>query len=102
MFGLGTLPGDAGSVALAVNSSSEVVGYSYYGSASEHAFIYSGGTMYDLNVLAAGFMSDGVTTAGFTRLSYAEDINNDGYIVGYGDYFDGTTTTRQSFVLGYN
>jgi probable HAF family extracellular repeat protein len=101
MQNLGTLSGDYGSGALGINNSGEVVGYSYYGSASERAFIYSGGTMQDLNALASSYMSDGVTTTGFTRLAYAYDINDWGYIVGYGDYFDGTTITTQAFVLGY-
>lgn len=101
MYNLGTLSGDYGSGALGVNDAGEVVGYSYYGSASERAFVYSGGTMYDLNALASSYMSDGVTAPGFTRLAYAYDINDWGYIVGYGDYFDGNTITTQAFVLSY-
>lgn len=101
MYNLGTLSGDYGSCALGVNNSGEAVGYSYYGTASERAFIYSGSTMYDLNDLASSYMSDGVTTPGFVRLAYAKAINDWGYIVGYGDYFDGYTITTQAFVLGY-
>ena len=102
MQNLGTLSGDYGSGALGINNSGEVVGYSYYGSASERAFLYSGSTMYDLNALASSYMSDGVTAPGFVRLAYAYAINDWGYIVGYGDYFDGSTITTQAFVLGYN
>lgn len=101
MNNIGTLPDDAESVAWAVNSASEVVGYSCYGTDSERAFIYSGGNMYDLETLAASFMSDGVTTVGFTRLREARDINDDGYIVGTGDYFDGYEISRRAFVLSY-
>lgn len=101
MQNLGTLSGDYGSSAMGINNAGEVVGFSYYGYASERAFVYSGSTMYDLNVLASAYMSDGVTAPGFVRLAYANAINDWGYIVGYGDYFDGYTITTQAFVLGY-
>lgn len=103
MNNLGTLPDDWGSHAWAVNSASEVVGFSYYGTDSERAFIYSGGIMYNLETLAADYMvSAGGSGHGFTRLREARDINDDGYIVGTGDYWDGAEITRRAFVLSYH
>ena len=65
---LGTLGGDR-SAALAINNSGQIVG------GSGHAFLYSNGTMTDLNSL--------LITPGWT-LTGAEAINDNGWIVGQG------------------
>jgi uncharacterized protein (TIGR03437 family) len=88
---LGVLPGDVSSAASSINNSGSVVGFSsnapptfgvqltaYFSSPASkyHAFIYSGGTVYNLT-------SQLVNGAGW-QLSFATQINNAGQIVGSG------------------
>lgn len=77
LAGLGTLGGDS-SEGRSVNSSGQVVGNSEItpGGGAQHAFLYTGGTMTDLNSLID-------PTLGFT-LNYAYGISNNGYITGVG------------------
>lgn len=83
------LPGDDEGVgASAINASGDIVGLSEGN--DERAYLYTDGTMYDLNALAAGFLvEDGGDTAGFVTLEYAHDINDAGQIIGSGRYYDG-------------
>lgn len=75
---LGSLGGSYGD-ATAVNSSGQVVGYSYVSQLGQtHAFLYSGGKMTDLGTLQG---SGG---------SWARDINDAGQIVGHSTISDGT------------
>lgn len=88
---LGVLPGDANSMATGINNAGSVVGFSTSTiptftlhlvsllsppSNKYHAFLYSGGKMYDLN-------NQLVNGSGW-QLSYATQINNAGQIVGTG------------------
>jgi uncharacterized protein (TIGR03437 family) len=88
---LGVLSGDVSSMALGINNSGSIVGFSsnqppdftlqlaaFFGSPSSnyHAFIYSGGKMYNLT-------SQLVNGSGW-QLSFATAINNAGQIVGTG------------------
>jgi probable HAF family extracellular repeat protein len=100
MVNLGTLSGSGFSAARGVNSSGDVVGYSSASGGVTHAFLYSGSTLYDLNTLASGFLSNGIS-AGFLSLDNAFSINDLGYIVGTGTYYDGWNVTTSSFVLSY-
>ena len=76
MQDIGTLGGPA--VALGINNSGQVVGGSDFSdNVTEHAFLYFGGTMYDLNNLLFN------TNSGWV-LQYAIAINNSGQIVGEG------------------
>ncbi len=84
MSDLGTLGGSA-SAAYGIDSFGNVVGTAKNGSGQNRAFLFTGGTMYDLNTLAASFLGG----AGFTDLLYAQDINDSGWIVGYGLHTDG-------------
>ena len=86
---LGTL-GGAYSTAYAINDMGMVVGDSETAAGQEHAFLYSGGTMYDLNTLISPL-------SGWT-LTYADGINDQGQIIGFGLY-DGST---RSFLLTPN
>jgi uncharacterized protein (TIGR03437 family) len=104
---LGVLSGDVSSLALGINNSGSVVGFSssapptfaiqltaYFASPASkyHAFIYSGGTMYNLtNQLVNG--------SGW-QLSFATQINNAGQIVGTG-LFTGSdgTAVQHAFLL---
>lgn len=104
---LGVLPGDASSLAMSVNNSGSVVGFSSskppdftlhlaaYVDAPEsnyHAFLYTGGKMYDLTKQL-------VNGAGW-QLSFAAQINNAGQIVGTG-LFEGSdgVTVQRAFLL---
>jgi uncharacterized protein (TIGR03437 family) len=104
---LGVLTHDVSSQAMSINNSGSVVGFSSskppdftlhlaaYVDAPEnyyHAFIYSGGKMYDLT-------QQTVNGAGW-QLSFATQINNAGQIVGTGLYEgpDGVTVQR-AFLL---
>ena len=69
---LGTLPGDTRSLAFGLNERSQVVGESR-GPTGRRAFIWQHGVMTDLNTLVA---------PGSPRLLYANDIDDDGEIVG--------------------
>jgi len=88
MRDLGTLgvdPGYAFSMATAINTNDQVVGYSdYYDSAGnwfcQHAFLWASGTMRDLGTL-------GTDPGGFA-CSYAAAINTNNQVVGYSDYYD--------------
>ncbi|MBS1873664.1 MAG: HAF repeat-containing protein [Acidobacteria bacterium] len=73
---LGTLGGGA-SFAYGINDSGSVVGYSMLaGNNSNHAFVYIGGAMFDLNLL--------VSNLGGWQLTNAYAINESGQIVGTG------------------
>ena len=76
---LGTLPGDTFSHGNAINNSGQVVGSSGSFFTAEHAFLYSGGTMYKLNDLATNLASTGIS-----NLVVANGINDQGWIVGQG------------------
>lgn len=81
MHDIGTLPGFTNSIATAINTSGEIVGYCYNDAnlatqgMTEHAFFYRNGVMYDLNspYPASGW-----------ALSAATGINDSGQIVGGG------------------
>jgi probable HAF family extracellular repeat protein len=80
---LGTFPGGTNSFGFGVNDSGQVVGFSDIAGGADHAFLYSGGQMFDLNSLIA-------PGSGFT-LVQALGISDTGYITGYGTAADGTT-----------
>jgi probable HAF family extracellular repeat protein len=78
MQDIGTLPApyNAFSEGLGINDSAEVVGIAYSSSSVMHAFVYSNGTMQDLNSLIAPDSGWTVNSAGA--------INDLGQIVGFG------------------
>lgn len=76
MQDLGTLSGDAISEALGINQGTQIVGVSYAaGFANPRAFIYQNGHMTDLNQLAPNSP---------LYLQVAQEINDEGVIVGVG------------------
>jgi probable HAF family extracellular repeat protein len=82
MIDLGTL-GGVQSEARGINDAGEVVGGSYIAAGGpDHAFLYTGGQMLDLNSLIS-------TNSGWT-LFYASGINDAGQIVGQGLNSSGT------------
>jgi probable HAF family extracellular repeat protein len=84
---LGSLGGTNG-VANALNNSNQVVGWSQTTSGAQHAFLYSNGTMQDLNLLIPPI--SGIT------LTSAVGIDGSGRIVAYGTDSSGQT---QEFLL---
>ena len=77
---LGTLPGDIASFATGINNNGQVVGYAT-GNGSSRAFIYSNGTMKDLQALY------GPNVIG----SIAYGINNSGQAVGRASWENGAS-----------
>ena len=90
---LGVLPGDVSSLATGINNSGSVVGFSsskppdfslhlaalvYPPAINYHAFLYTGGKLYNLN--------DQLVNGAGWQLSFATQINNGGQIVGTGLY----------------
>jgi len=73
MQSLGTLPGDTNSEAYGINDEGVVVGQSFSASSSR-AFVWAHGKMTDLNSL--------VPPSAQLYLIYANDVNDDGVIVG--------------------
>ena len=75
MQNLGTLPQYANSIAYAISNGGLIVGQAFNGpNGASHAFIYKNNEMIDLNALVTGNPS--------LTLLYANDVNNDGVIVG--------------------
>jgi probable HAF family extracellular repeat protein len=88
---LGTLGGTInGAVGLAINDSGEVVGQSQLAAGGEHAFLYDGSSMLDLNNLIA------VTDPLYNEVVFysATGINDTGQIVANGCYISGPLNGR--------
>jgi len=69
MTDLGTI-GGAYSLALAMNDAGQITGFSQAPDQSEHAFLYSHGSMTDLGTLGGNY-------------SYGLAVNNAGHVTGY-------------------
>ena len=65
-------------MAYGINAAGQVVGWSYTSGGAYDAFLYSSGSMVDLNSLIA-------PSSGWTLLQ-ANAVNDNGQIVGYGTY----------------
>ncbi len=76
MTDLGTLPGDMFSVAFGINNKGQIVGQSCNAGGACRAFIWQNGAMTDLNLL--------VPPHSKLYLTYGGDINDRGWVVGYG------------------
>jgi probable HAF family extracellular repeat protein len=76
MQNLGTIPGTNGCSAIGINNNGQVVGEAFVSTGNYRAFLYSGGTMYDLNNL--------INPSSQWTLEEATAINDKGQIVGYG------------------
>jgi probable HAF family extracellular repeat protein len=89
---LGTLGGVTASPA-AINARTIIVGSSATSSGINHAFVWESGTIRDLNNLL-------VNAAPGWELTNATGINDQGTIVGYGNYTDTSgIVTQRSFIL---
>jgi len=107
MIDMGTLKGaqsylstnnlPVASQAYAINNWGMIVGIATANNGATHAFIYSDGTMTDLNDLVTLTHTNG--PAGFLTLTSAHGINDWGQIVGTGTYWDGVTETSRAFLL---
>lgn len=89
MTNLGTL-GGYWSYAYGINDSGEAVGVANTAHGEYHSFIFSHGGITDLSLLAP------VVAAGWTDL-YAQGINNNGQIAGFGNH----NGHREAFLLSY-
>jgi probable HAF family extracellular repeat protein len=76
MLDLGTIQGDVVSAALGINDEGNVVGPSFDEDGNPHAFLFSKGTMKDLNALVPP------DSAIYMLVPYA--INSEGQVAGFG------------------
>ena len=76
MTDLGTLGGST-SVAYAINSASQVVGYASPPTGSVHAFLYSGGKMTDLGAFGDASVAEAINTSGVV-VGTAYVVNSNG------------------------
>jgi probable HAF family extracellular repeat protein len=88
MQNLGALAQDTNSVAFAINDHGLIVGQSY-GPNGSHAFVYQNQVMTDMNSLVVNLPSS-------VTLTYANDVNNSGVIVG--GAFNSKTGESPAFV----
>jgi probable HAF family extracellular repeat protein len=88
MKNLGTLSGDYASVAFGINDNGQVVGESCPQKGNCRAFVWQNGVMTDLNTL--------IPSGSTVRLLVANDINNEGQIVGQA--FDPNTGNAPAFL----
>jgi probable HAF family extracellular repeat protein len=80
MSDLGTLAGATSSTGIGINDAGQIVGNSLLTTGTTHGFLYSNGTLYDLNNLVSP--ASGVTDI---ALNFQGDpINNSGQIPAYG------------------
>ena len=103
MTDLGTLGGTA-SAASGVNSRSAAGGFTVVGWAENadnqrHAFLYQNGEMSDLNDLICLQTEEGVMQAPSITLSEARDVNDDGWIVGWGEVHGSGGQATRGFLL---
>jgi probable HAF family extracellular repeat protein len=82
--GIQALSGFGGSntVASDVNDSGQIVGYSTYADGTQHATLWTNGTLQDLGVLSGD------------TVSAAQFINNGGHIAGYSGFYTGRPRNR--------
>ena len=96
MQDLGVISNGTGSSAFGINNSGQIVGNAGNPSGNDVAFIYVNGIMYDLNTLVSSN-----NMADFSILDHASAINNEGWIVGYGNITGsepGSLFGRQAFL----
>lgn len=95
MTSLGQLNSGRNSVANAINASGTIVGFAVNGPIGhQEAVIFNGaGSITSLNTLVDP------TSAGFSYLTQALDINDLGQIVGYGVPIGGSLSAQQAFLL---
>ncbi len=83
----------------AINNWGQIVGNASTTNGANHAFLYSDGTMTDLNSLVKLAHVNG--SPGFLTLIGAVGINNWGQIVGIGSFWDGTLRNPPGISIGY-
>ena len=94
MTDLGALADDGFSAASAINDSGVIVGWAGNDDGQRRAFIYENGEMQDLNELVCTLTEEGITYVPGLTLTEARDINEDGWIVGWGDVRSSSGDTR--------
>ena len=99
MTDLGGLVSDGFSAASGINDNSDVVGWATDSDNQRRAALFKDGEVYDLNDLICTVNEDGTTYAPTVTLTEARDINEDGWIVGWGSARGSTNTGTRGFLL---
>jgi probable HAF family extracellular repeat protein len=102
MADLGTLqkdPATGFSAASAINNQGVIVGWAENDNSDRRAFVYSNGTMQDLNDLLYLVDSEGFAVVATIDLTEARDVNDDGVIVGWGTIHGTNGTQTRGFLL---
>jgi probable HAF family extracellular repeat protein len=102
MADLGTLQTDHStgfSAASAINNKGVIVGWAENDNSDRRAFVYSNGTMQDLNDLLYLVDNEGFAVVSTIDLTEARDINDDGVIVGWGTIHGTNGTQTRGFLL---
>jgi probable HAF family extracellular repeat protein len=94
MSDLGALVEDGFSAASAINDDGVIVGWSGNDDGQRRAIIYENGEMTDLNDLVCTINEEGITFVPGVILTEARDVNEDGWIVGWGQSRTSSSTTR--------
>ncbi len=94
---IGFSPPISVSSASAINNWGQIVGVATANNGAIHAFLYSEGTMVDLNRLVKLTHANG--PPGFLVLTEANGINDLGQIVGAGTFWDGRQQATRAFLL---
>lgn len=99
MTDLGALAEDGFSAASAINADGVVVGWAGNEDGQRRAFIYENGEMKDLNQLICAQTEEGITYVPGITLTEARDINEDGWIVGWGNVRTSSIGGTRGFLL---
>ncbi len=99
MTDLGALADDSFSAASAINNNGVIVGWAGNDDNQRRAFIYENGQMRNLNDLICTQTEEGVTLVPGITLTEARDINEDGWIVGWGNARGSSDDGTRGFLL---
>ena len=99
MIDLGGLVDAGFSSAAAINEDGVIVGWAGNEDGQRRAFIYQDGEMQDLNDLICTQTESGITFVAGITLNEARDINDDGWIVGWGDVRGSSSSGTHGFLL---
>ena len=99
MRDLGGLTTTGYSAASGINDDDIIVGWATNVDNQRRAALFKDGDVYDLNELICTVNEDGTTTAPSITLTEARDINEDGWIVGWGNARGSNNTGTRGFLL---
>jgi len=99
MTDLGGLVSDGFSAASGINDAGVIVGWGTNADGQRRAVIFQNGEVQDLNTLICLVNEDGTSEVATITLTEARDINEDGWIVGWGDAKGSSNTGSRGFLL---